>query len=331
MAFRDTIKNYMQIGLAYGGADGFWRLINRSRHKPVVLAYHRVVKSGGEDADVTQGYVNVEQFERQIQEVTNKRRAVTVAEWLGKGSPVGPYVMVTFDDGYKDNLENAFPILEKYGVAASLYVTTDAVAGRRALWWDRLSGVFAAARGKAVDIDGRIFQIRNARDQAEAQAYATALWKRDPERDAKIDRLCDLLGVDGPMLPGMYLGWDQIRGLSDAGWEIGAHTRTHRVLTTLTAAELEEEVAGAAAEIAAALGKRPTTLSYPNGRPGDFNVEVKAMLRAAGFRGALTMLGGLVEKSGDVFEIPRVVPKSWESPAVFRMQLSGLYYRLKGR
>jgi len=232
------------------------------------------------------------------------------------GAPLPPNpVAITFDDGYLDGYETALPILKKFGCKAIFFVATAFVGERRLYWWDRAAYVLkATALPKIrleypfpIEIDftrdrrreiHRVFRIIKhqsldiERFLNELGAAARVEWNPDRER-AFADRL--------------LMNWDQVRALREAGMNVESHTRTHRVLQTLTAAELADELLGSRRELERELGAPVRSIAYPVGKPLARSSPIRAALVEAGYELGFTNGTGPTALWGDIdpFDVRR--------------------------
>jgi len=316
--------------LAYGGGNWMWKAVTGAGRRPVIVTYHRVPAPDEPLIDRTQRYVSADEFTRQLEYLLRKRRPATLPELIADPDGAGPAFAVTFDDGYGDIYRVAFPILRRLGVNATVFVTTEVTSGRMWLWWDRLAAALSESVGKTFRVSGREYRITDEEAGDAAQAALTAALKRSPRRDGTIEDVATQLGVDPTIPEGLYMGWEEVHALRQAGWEIGGHSQTHRIYTTMTPEEARADVEGCTAHIEREIGERPRLFAYPNGRPDDYDEDVIAALRRAGYTGAVTTVGGPVRRRPDPFRMPRVSPRGGEPWDVFLLRLSGLYDTLKG-
>jgi peptidoglycan/xylan/chitin deacetylase (PgdA/CDA1 family) len=314
---------------AYGGPNAAWSAAVGARRLPVVLTYHRVLSDGDVKIDRTQRYVTENEFKAQIEYLLRRRNPVPLIDVVAGEIGDGSVFAVTFDDGYGDNYRTAAPILKESGVPASIFVTTDPVSGRGWLWWDRLANALTQSVGKTFAAFGRDWTIRTETDVWNTQAKLTKLLKRRADRDDIIESIAEQLGVDEDPPSGLYSTWDGIRALRNDGWEVGAHTKSHRILTSIPREDAFREINESADEIENETGTRPRLFAYPNGRPEDFDGEIISCLKKAGFVGAVAGDAGPEKSEIDPFAVKRIGPKSGEPRSVFLIRLSGLYYRFR--
>jgi peptidoglycan/xylan/chitin deacetylase (PgdA/CDA1 family) len=222
-------------------------------------------------------------------------------------------VAITFDDGYRDNYTQAYPVLRAEGLPATFYVTTGCLDGGPPLWTAKLRFmvrrttrhrvVLPAALGEAVDI----------RTPADGQALFTRLvvsLKNVPshQRRELIDELAEAFGVtDCGALAQIMMTWDQLREMSRDGMTVGAHTVSHPNLPNTDVEEATVEIINSRDTIAAALRTPVAHFSYPNGRGSAHLTDtVRTIVRGSGFRSAVTSLPGCVRPGADPWALKRV-------------------------
>lgn len=184
-------------------------------------------------------------------------------------------VVITFDDGYRNNYEEAFPILREYGFRATIFLITDYI-GKTAQWTRGFLGGFSTrCPGDP------------AQDEQHNDAYFVDLHfikKKMPAflhlSEARLGQEVDKLKTVN-CLP--VLSWSEIREMSDYGIEFGAHTCSHYFLSGLTLEEAERQISESKAIIETGLAKTVNSFSYPY---GDLNREIVQLVRDLGFLGA---------------------------------------------
>jgi peptidoglycan/xylan/chitin deacetylase (PgdA/CDA1 family) len=290
----------------------------RGQAGPVILLYHRVVER---EADPMGVCVSPGNFLQQLEVLKTSRELVPLAE-IVSGGPPPRAAAVTFDDGYRDNLEHAAPALADARVPAMLFVATGAIAEGRGFWWDELERLLRAAPADAessltLELAGqrREFRVGTEHERRIARRHLHGWLQPMPPEEVSSALLAvrGWAGVseeDGTPEIDRAMTPEELRAFAGiAGLAVGAHTRTHRSLRHADPATQEAEISGSRADIAAWLGTEPSCFSYPFGVPGaDFDDGVVARVRAAGFTLGVTTRPGAVQ-GADRFKLPRsVVP-----------------------
>jgi len=217
---------------------------------------------------------------------------VTVAEGLRHlENGHGPKVAMTFDDGYRDNVTRALPILRDAGASATFYLTAGLIEERRAPWWDVLAHALERTAAPRLERgDGAALPLASFADRRRALDALTPALRLPPlERDERLAALRMSLGVADPA-PCALATWDEARSLAGGGMEVVAHTLTHPHLSLLDEAAQEREIAGSVELVEARLGVRPSGLAYPG---GDHDDRTIAITRRAGLAHAVTTHAGV--------------------------------------
>ena len=298
------------------GADGRVRAPYLRRYRGDeyhVFTYHRVNDEG---APFFRG-VAVRDFTTQM-ELLRERCDVLSLEELRSGAAAGTLppraVGITFDDGYRDNFENAFPVLRRLGLPATIFLSTGPLENGAPLWHDRVFDAFARSQAEAMLWGTERLPLDTYSDRSAALRRVLGELRRSlPERRTElIDRLIELLGVtEDPSLGRRMLEWSQVEEMSRSGVAFGAHTVTHPILTRMAHADARAEIEDSKRRIEGRVGKPVRWFAYPNGTSDDFNDAIKAILRDLEFTGAFTTLWGRNDARTDPFEMKRV--GLWES------------------
>jgi peptidoglycan/xylan/chitin deacetylase (PgdA/CDA1 family) len=226
-----------------------------------------------------------------------------------------PFAAFTFDDGYRDNLELAYPVFRRRGLPFAIYVPTDFPDGRGDLWWIKLERVIAEAATVEINMDGVWSHFDTATAAGKHEAFERIYWwlrGLPSEEDARqaVGSLCERHGID---LSGLcreaIMSWDEVRGMAaDPLVTIGAHTRRHLALSKLTLAEAALEIDAGVRRLEAELGRPVQHLSYPYGDAGSAGAREFSLARELGLKTAVTTRKGLLhpEHSGRLTALPRV-------------------------
>jgi len=331
------------------GALGIHRAFARlNRGRPCVLAFHGVI------ADETASLCNHEGkhlhasiFERFMRHLESHYHPVplrAIANWLEDGQPLPPgAVAITFDDGYRNVLDVAAPILGRLGIPATLFVVTDFVFEERMLWVDRIVGALSLTGETRLSLPhvadgGGEMSLATSDDRAAADVRLRAMAKSldDTERVRFVDEIITRLGVEEGQLCTAWAGHDPVRPdelprLIEAGITVGSHTCSHGIATRYPVEQLRRELGESKRRIEGATGRPCEEFSYPNGAPGDFDGDTGAAVAAAGYRLATTTVKRRLSAGDDRFAIPRyLLTHNRMSVSEFAAEVSGCPDFLRG-
>jgi peptidoglycan/xylan/chitin deacetylase (PgdA/CDA1 family) len=308
-----VIKRLASSLLAAAGLPALYRRRNRARLP--ILMYHGVVERPLSPACWHQ--LDVGPFRRQIAWIAAHYRVLPLEEALDRlyaGTLPERACAITFDDGFRNNLEVALPILEEFRAPATVFLVTDLVGTGAVPWPDRLYLAFSRTTAPRVTsaplgLEGAALGDAAARAVAYGTAVRAAKELPRAEKDAALARLLVDLGQDGPLDPGPFgvLSWDDVARLTASGLvSVASHTRTHQILSRCADDEVRAEVGPAHEELARRTGRTPRVMAYPVGRRIDFDARAVAAVEAAGIPYALTTIEGLAGPESDRRRIPRL-------------------------
>jgi peptidoglycan/xylan/chitin deacetylase (PgdA/CDA1 family) len=227
---------------------------------------------------------------------------------LGKDVPKRT-VVLTFDDGYKDNYVYAYPILERYGIPATVFLATGHVGSDELIWCDKVGYAIHNTLLRRLDLGSfGSYLLQSQRDRYDASTAMNERLKRLPEegRSLVISRLLDVCQVEIPRDLGreLYLSWDQVRQMDRKSITFGAHSVSHPDLTSMSLERARGELVRSKADIELQLGKEVTAFSYPF---GDYDPEMIKLVRQSGFKCAVSLLTWkLVSVKDDIYCLQRI-------------------------
>ena len=214
------------------------------------------------------------------------------------------FAAFTFDDGYRDTLEWAYPVLEKQGVPLAIYVPTSFPDGLGRLWWLALEQVVARNGSVGLVIDGENRRFDCATPSEKYELYAALYdWVLHHKTETEIlETVTDLSVRHGVDMEGLCaatcMGWREIAELAaDPLVTIGAHTVNHPVLAIAGEATVRSELAMGRTVLEAALGVRPRHLAYPYGGHNQVGRREFDIAAELGFSTAVTARQGVVRAS----------------------------------
>jgi peptidoglycan/xylan/chitin deacetylase (PgdA/CDA1 family) len=278
-----------------------------------VLAFHRV----NDDGDPFFPAVPTAVFDRWMRHLARAYRVLPVeelAERVRRDGGPRDGIAVTFDDGYRDTLTHAAPVLARYGLRATVFLTTGSIGAADALWFDRLALAFKTTTRPRYEAPwGEVLPLGGPAERLRALDLLLAHLKRQPDAVLRetVRGTAEALGApDRRGLKDLMLSWDDVQALAGLGFTIGAHTVNHPILSRVTLDRARREIEGSRAMIEAACGRPPRAFAYPNGGAGDYTPEIARLVEQAGFSCAVTTRFGVNSPATSPWELRRGGP--WE-------------------
>lgn len=288
-----------------------------NRRYAKILAYHSVAPG---ESDFTRGIdvtVHPGTFANQLDYLMRYYNIVSLHELANRlktGRPVGGYVVITFDDGFADNHEWAWPLLRQRGLPATICVSTDAIDNAEMLWVHRFNWLLnTCGPAKVLDMAGHILDrpdISSTRPKSLGilRHYMICTLSRI-EREGFLASLFGALEV-APLSPAdanLYLSTAQISAMSKDGVDFGCHGKTHTAFSVLSDAELTTELHDSLKRLLPLLsGDIFPALAYPFGEARHFTATSKCRVLEAGHQVILTGTGQLVAAGSSPAALSRI-------------------------
>lgn len=291
-----------------------------------IIVYHRVLE---DSAEGVQPYIGVPQaaFRAQLAFYREHFQVVSLDEGvrrLNAGQLERPLLAITFDDGYRDNLDLALPVLKEMRMPATVFVTTDCLEHGQLLWPDRVrAAVYGAPAGSEIHMGGHTATVPEDLPGRIALMKNVLVHVKTLPGERREDFL---IGLPGPVAnqptPRLMLDWDEARTLADAGIAIESHTLSHPILTRIDNGQAGREIEASRTLIEERLGRACRWFAYPNGTADDFADIHITHLRNAGYTGAVTTLRGVNRPGSDPYRLRRTGIYGTDSLAVVRAKLA---------
>lgn len=307
-------------------AGNWWG--RRFRSQAVILLYHRVADL---DLDPWSLAVTPEHFAEHLEVLrrsTNILSLSALVRHLRAGQVPRNSVVLTFDDGYRDNLVAAKPLLERYEVPATVFVATKGIESGGEFWWDELEALLLNPNTLPTRIhldvqgeDRRWDYVASKRPKERPEGRMSparlhlyrSIWKtiaplREEDRLHALSQLRDLLD-EAPSRRDTHrsLTAEEVADLADGTLvEIGAHTVTHPVLAALPAGQQRHEIEQSKRTLEEVTQRPVTAFSYPFGKRADYTPETVALVQALGLECACSNLPGAVDATTDPLQLPRL-------------------------
>ncbi len=277
------------------------------RGEAIILTYHRVLEKWDRTLDYSQPgmVVTAQTFDYQLHFLKQHFHIVPLSALVNPKSEMRnpkPLCAITFDDGWRDNYDIAFPILRKHEVPATIFLTTDFIGTNRTFWHTRL--MYVLLHGNLSDgmQIGRVLQsyppvVRHRVMALVPMMEPPSARAVDPVIEA-VKATCDeetieelirdlacACGVGRPLLADrrFFLDWHQVHEMAVAGIAIGSHGCSHRILPRVRGDNVEEEVIRSKAEIEQCIGRSVDHFAFPDGTANQSLIEA---VQRAGYASA---------------------------------------------
>lgn len=296
--------------------------MQKNRPHAVILLYHGVTKSRSRGIEnFSKKHLPLKEFDAQMKYLKNRTNVFTLRELAGmlvRYADLPPKsVAVTFDDTFKNVHDVALPVLKKYGIPATFFVSTGFINKNRRFWVDELERILNLNKNGSIRIPFsnkvKNFSFKSEKEKVSALLNIKALLKNiDP--DAR-ERVMKAIGdtsaaIDcGKEIPNYdNLSWGDLRGLdAPPDYEIGGHTVNHEILSYLSKCRLRFEIRDCVDTLEKRLGHGIDLFSYPEGQVKHFNENVIRELKRAGIKICPSAVSGVNYKGQDPFYLKRIM------------------------
>jgi peptidoglycan/xylan/chitin deacetylase (PgdA/CDA1 family) len=283
------------------------RLRSRVRPGVAILGYHRVCNGMPDPLGLSVSPANFEAHLSAIARLGQPMRLAEAAASIADGRVPRRAVVLTFDDGYADNLHTVLPLLERRGIPATMFVTSGNRGGE--FWWDRLARAQRGHDGLGTDLGALAAELETL---AESEQEARL---REVERGAK--------SIPGPSY--RTLTAPELQALAASPLvEIGAHSVSHRPLPTLSAAQQRDEIQLSREQLEALIGRPVTCFAYPHGA---LSAETIAIVKAAVYTTACCSKFDVAAAGAPLLALPRLWVGNHDGPRFERWLRGWLHGR----
>jgi peptidoglycan/xylan/chitin deacetylase (PgdA/CDA1 family) len=277
----------------------------------LVLNYHRIGDAAATAFDPQVFSATVEDFDDQVGFLARRFDALSLAAVIdiaeGRRTLTRPSVLLTFDDGYIDNYELAFPVLRKHGVHGVFFLPTSFIGTDRIPWWDTIAYTVKHTERRRFALtypEPANFDVA-AEGTDRVTGRLLEFYKR-PQTDsgrflAEVADVCNC----APISERLFMNWHEARQIHEGGMTLGSHTHTHEILSKLSEHDQFNELALSRRLIEDNTGAEVTAFAYPVGLPNCFNDASRRALERAGYRVAFSFYGGVNHSVIDRYNVLR--------------------------
>ena len=313
------------------GINVIFRLINK---KKFIILYchgvsHRIVH-------FSPRYISISQFEKQIKYLKKKKYIfMTLTGLIHKRKQIKNknqnYVIFTFDDGYKNIIKNAYPLMNKYKAKGCFYVVSNFIGGETLFWTNYIELLIRNASNSKFKFIFKNKEINYTFNNEKEIQFASWDIKHKLKSLNNLERLSHLEQFSVPnkissfkLVPIEYkmADWEDLNSLNKNILEIGCHSKTHPNLTSLeTYEEFQQELMESKLTIENKIGYKINHLCYPSGA---FSNNVIHYVKKFGYQTATTIEEGFNTHKTALFKLRRIQVKN--NFTVFKAKISGLYF-----
>lgn len=301
----------------------------------IVLIYHRIFTPG---IDSQLLCVTPENFEKQLLYLKKNYKILKIdklIKYLKEKRTFRKGIIITFDDGYADNYEFAFPILERLKIPVTIFVCTDNIDKDEEMWSHQLEQIFYLNKNLPTKLsftfNGKkyVFNTQNNRPIKNTYNELHELIKSQnkKKRDEIIAILFNWSGVTKTTKKYYRsLSSSELNKMSNSKYiEIGSHTISHHCLSKLSYDEQKEEIEESKKQLEKILNKKIFAFSYPFGRKRDYNFETLKIVKN-NYQIAFSNFPGVVRGKSNIYELPRFLVRNWDIN-IFRKKIKEFFLK----
>jgi peptidoglycan/xylan/chitin deacetylase (PgdA/CDA1 family) len=276
-----------------------------------ILMFHKVPLQAD---PLVPGEMDMAKFEQTLDFLEAHTQVLPLSEAtvaMQNGSLPSRAVALTFDDGYREWIDNLSPALRRRNMPATFFVTTGQLGGEP-LWHERIVAAVRALPDAGLVLPygfGNYGDLSTIERRIDLVATLQERLKYQPLHE-RLDAIAQLEAqACRPLIPAQHFDAAMVRALHSHGFEIGAHTINHPILNECSPQQARDEIGGCKDELEAIIGGRVHSFAYPNGRPGtDFGAQHVSLVKACGYQSAVTTGSGAASSRSDPFQLPRFSP-----------------------
>lgn len=306
-----------------------------------IVTYHRVMESFDPVAypfDEELVDATTDSFRQQMSYLSKNYDVISfdeVTDFLdGKARLPRKPLLITFDDGFRDNYDHAFPLIREYQLPVTMLLATDYIGAQGTFWYDKLAYIIFNTRERRLYVKdtGIDYNLPDSRRDRRNVYRRTLKRISTTDNDTRLAILEDISGNYGEIYDSLpksvkslssTLTWEQVKAMHAAGITFGSHTKSHPFLSRLNAEQLKTELAGSKRKIEEETGGHVSVVAYPNGQRRDFNDLVEAAVKEAGYSIGLSYINGINRlQTMDRYAMKRLHIHPRHDLSVFKMALS---------
>ncbi|MBP9070258.1 MAG: polysaccharide deacetylase family protein [Bacteroidia bacterium] len=294
-----------------------------------VLLYHRIVET---DFDPQQLCVSPKNFKAQLTYLKKNYKFLTIEQFndhlLNKKPFPKNSLVISFDDGYADNLKNAIPILEELNLQALFYIATKNLNTSLLFWWDELDLLFRWEEKMDKTILSELLKASDTKNTKELYEHYLNMLKRSHDmrqRDAHLNSIRELRSInEAEKEQYVCLTFNELKQLAaSSSAVIGAHTVEHLSLWCLNEDEQRKEINDSVSKLKELLNMPVDYFAYPYGEKRDYNEKTMKICEELNLKHAAANFGGYMNSESDRYAFTRHVVRN-DSPEIVEKKIKEL-------
>lgn len=306
-----------------------WLYLKLRMKRSRIILYHGVSDSA--DELISSQVIRSEVFEKQMAYLNKYYKNIPLMRVIAGCDALGNGITITFDDGYENVFRTAFPLLHKFGMTASVFVNPKFIdqteeGNYQPAWWDIFDNLFdVTTAGQFIDVfrkyeicftsENDLVKLKTDMEETLKDLPAT---KNDLiAQELQFRFSPQMMGKGFPRL----MTWNQLRQLSDKGFEIGVHTMSHLSVASLPEERYRYELIDPKKVIESRLGIKVFSFAFPFGGENHFSIKSLNVLKEAGYLCALTVSA----KVADPFCLSRISIHKNDDFRMFKIKVAGIY------
>jgi len=323
-----SFSGSFQLQFVQGSSWPRWQRVTTPKY--VILCYHRI----GTGGVPFYSELPTELFEAQMCYLKKRFRLFSLEEVCrGLQDPASADfgVAVTFDDGYRDTYTNAFPILQRYQIPATVFLTVDSIETGQVAWYDRIFLILQVLSAGTLELEldrPRQFELSSREARIVTALEIVSLLRTLPDRRRR-ECCTDLekrVKLPQKELANRMLDWHQVQTMKRAGISFGSHTMTHPVVSRLTPVEMEKELTESKRILETKLDCPVLDFAFPFGKLEECGLEITSpVMSRCGYRSAATTELGVNTRAMNTFALYRAQIGGERNLAMFAFRLHQLF------
>ncbi len=313
------VKQYVATGLHLIGWHAY-RYRKTMQNNAVILMYHRVLPEDYQSKVPVQPgmYVTQASLRLHLSYLTSRFSIISLEQLIQRlqdRQDISCCCVITFDDGWWDNYQYAYPVIQEFNVPVTIFLTTGFIGSTRWFWPEEIAWCVSWVCTKklsSVLLPKELLGMLNCESSTQEgvtrqiDCIVEVVKQWEPSRREQLASKCERFRkeVCKESNERLLLNWDEVREMVNSGLvTFGSHTASHALLDQLSDKDLSSEIAESLERLQKETGQEVDLLAYPN---GNYSPAVLHVLSQFGIRAAVTTQRGLVGDSTPLYELPRI-------------------------